>query len=214
MFITFEGIEGSGKSTQAKLLYEYIIRKKNIPCILTREPGGTHIGKKIREILLKTENRSISPQTELFLYEADRAQHFEEVIRPNLKRGVWVISDRCMDATTVYQGFGRGLDIEMIRILNQISTDNTIPDLTFILDCPPDIGLMRARLRIEGNPSEEGFSRFEREEIGFHAKVREGYLQLSRTHERFKVLDGTLEPPVIHEQIVRIVQARLEHLGL
>lgn len=213
MFITFEGIEGSGKSTQAKMLLEYI-KSKGIPCILTREPGGTRIGKQIREILLKNENDSISPQTELFLYEADRSQHFEEVIKPNLEKGTWVISDRCMDATTVYQGFGRGLEIEMIEILNQISTGNIIPDLTFILDCPPEIGLLRAKGRIKENPAEEGFSRFEKEEMSFHRKVREGYLQLSRTHERFKVLDGTLKPSVIHEQIVQIVQARSLHIGL
>lgn len=213
MFITFEGIEGSGKSTQARLLHEYI-RSKHIPCILTREPGGTYIGRRIREILLRNENISISPFTELFLYEADRAQHFEEVIRPNLKKGIWVISDRCMDATTVYQGFGRGLDIALIGTLNQISTGNTTPDLTFILDCPPEIGLLRAKRRITENPTEEGFSRFEKEDMGFHRVVREGYLRWSKTHERFKVLDGTLEPSVIHEQIVRVLEERLSQLGL
>lgn len=198
MFITFEGIEGCGKSTQAKRLVNRLTGLA-IPLISTLEPGGTRIGQHIRRILLDSQNQDLSPLTELLLYAADRAQHIKKVIKPALEQGKWVICDRYSDATIVYQGHARGQDIKLIRMLNEKASCGIQPDITFLLDCPVEVGLERALRRNRTLP-EDGQDRFEMETKRFHHAVREGYLSIAREHsERFVVVDGTLGEDELEE---------------
>ena len=178
MFITFEGIEGCGKTTQIRRLAKRLISHQ-VPVVLTLEPGGTKTGKKIRGILLDSKNRNLSPLSELMLYAADRAQHVAQVIKPALDQGKWVLCDRFTDATVAYQGTARGLDMRLIRTLNARITQGVKPDVTFLLDCPVELGLARAIHRNETGKT-KGEDRFEREKKTFHRMVREGYLRLSR----------------------------------
>jgi len=190
LFITFEGIEGCGKTTQVQRL-EKLLSDHDIQVLFTLEPGGTGIGTNIRRILLDTENKKIVPLTELLLYEADRAQHIEEMIKPALNEGKWVVCDRFFDATVAYQGSARGQDMKLIRFLNEKVTQGIRPDLTFLLDCPVHTGLKRALMR-NLSVHDEGQDRFEKEKEQFHHKVREGYLALARQNKkRFKVIDAT-----------------------
>ena len=192
MFITFEGIEGCGKSTQARRLVNRL-KDASVPLVFTLEPGGTSVGQGIRRILLDSRNRSLSPLAELLLYEADRVQHVEEIIKPALEHGKWVVCDRFFDATTVYQGFARGQDMKLIRDLNEKACSGIGPDITFLIDCPVETGLERALKRNEAVPEEEGQDRFEREEKDFHEAVRQGYLTMAKEDpERIVVVDGTL----------------------
>ena len=205
MFITFEGIEGCGKSTQAKRLVNRL-RELAVPLVFTLEPGGTSVGQKIRHILLDSRNQNLSPLTELLLYAADRAQHVEEVIKPALEQEKWVLCDRFFDATTVYQGYARGLDMKLIVTLNEKASPGIRPDITFLIDCGVEIGLERAlkRNRIQ---FQEGQDRFEREKKDFHEAVREGYLALAmEDRERFVVIDGTLKEDELEELIFRHVE--------
>lgn len=207
LFITFEGGEGSGKTTQIRLLAEFL-EGKEMPCLLTREPGGTEIGAEMRKILLDGKNRHLSPLAELMLYAADRAQHIDETIRPSLQAGKNVLCDRFSDATVAYQGFGRALDLQLIAELNELATSGLKPDRTFLLDLPVEIGLARARDRLERQKSPEG--RFEAEALSFHEKVRQGYLRLAHEEpERFRVIDATLDIEAIHRKIVQELEALL-----
>lgn len=190
-FITFEGIEGCGKTTQESRLAE-ILSQKGYPVVVTREPGGCAIAEQIRAILLDAANRALVPLAELLLYAAARAQHVEEVIRPALAADKIVICDRFTDATAAYQGYGRSLDVSLIGELNSLATGGIKPDLTILLDCPEEVGLSRAMARIN---SVEGAreERFEQESLRFHRAVREGYLRLAAAEpDRFVVVDGTL----------------------
>ena len=205
MFITFEGIEGCGKSTQAKRLVARL-REFKIPLVFTLEPGGTRVGKKIRRILLDSQNQHLSPFAELLLYAADRAQHVEEVIRPALDQEKWVLCDRYFDATTVYQGYARGQDMKLIGILNEKASLGIFPDLTFLLDCEVEIALGRAFQRTKAL-FQEGQDRFEREKTNFHEAVREGYLSLARDNpERFVIVDGTLKEDELETIIFQNVE--------
>ena len=189
MFISFEGIEGCGKTTQVNLLIK-LLEANNISFIKTLEPGGTDIGLDIRKILLNSGNTHLSPLTELILYAADRAQHVSEVIRPGLDQGKWIICDRFFDATVAYQGFGRGMDMELIGFLNSQAAAGVCPDLTILMDCPEDIGLKRALARNRTQNLEDQ-GRFEREKMDFHRKVRMGYLALAEKHrDRFRIIDA------------------------
>jgi len=209
LFITFEGIEGCGKSTQARRLARRL-RLRGIPSVLTLEPGGTAIGATIRHILLSSQNRHLSGLTELLLYAADRAQHVEEVIGPALKAGKWVISDRFMDATVAYQGYARGQDMPFIQLLNERATGGLRPDRTFLLDCPVEIGLVRAMKR-EKESQHQGQDRFEQEKKAFHDAVRQGYLTLaSREPDRIVVMDGTRIPDDLEEQVMRLLSPFLK----
>ena len=209
MFITLEGIEGCGKTTQIRRLVRRL-RKRGIPLIATLEPGGTRIGKKIRRILLDAQNKDLSPLTELILYAADRAQHVEEVIKPALDQGRWVICDRFFDATVVYQGMARGLDMRLISTLNERATQGIRPDVTFLLDCPVEIGLKRATGRDEA-PSHQGQDRFEREARAFHKEVRRGYLDLARKEKRrFVVIDAALTEDEVEEKIFQHIEPHLK----
>ncbi len=205
LFITFEGIEGCGKTTQAKLLVEKL-RSLNIPVMLTREPGGTRIGDQIRKILLHSENTDLTSLAELLLYEASRAQHVQQVILPNLQSGIHVICDRYGDASIAYQGVGRDLTIPLVRDANCLATGGLQPDLTLLIDVDPETGLSRARSRnlTFDFAIEEG--RFEEEDLVFHRKVREGYLCLAKeSPDRFRVIDGNVGIEDVSRQIQETV---------
>jgi dTMP kinase len=182
--ITLEGIDNSGKSTQAKKVFSYL-KREGYPAILVREPGGTEISEKIRKILLSQKNHKMSPKTELLLYEAARAQLVNEVILPALKKGKIVICDRFYDSTTAYQAYARGLGLNLIQKLNSFAASGIVPDLTIVLDLKPEAALERA-IKTKKMPD-----RLEKEKLRFHHKVRQGYLALSRKEPgRVKVIEG------------------------
>lgn len=210
MFITFEGIEGCGKTTQVRRLADQL-KRDGIAVQATREPGGTRIGEEIRKILLDARNRSLSSLAELFLYAADRSQHIREVIKPALKAGNWVLCDRFYDATTVYQGLSRGVDLDLVSKLNELASDGLRPDVTFLLDCPVTTGLRRA---FERNKMlhQEDQDRFEREEEKFHDSVRQGYLELAeRENDRFVIVDATLGEEDMERAIYHHIKPLMEH---
>lgn len=210
MFVTFEGIEGCGKSTQAGLLRNYLLDKGR-EVILTMEPGGSKLGLDLRRILLSMENKDLSEQAELFLYLADRAQHTHSLIIPALNTGKIVISDRFIDSTIVYQGYGRGMDVNMLHELNTLAAKGIKPGLTVLLDLPAEAGLNRALNRnIQKNLTmSEG--RFEAESLVFHQKTRQGYLDwAARNQDRFLVVDAQLDIDTISELIIRKVNKILK----
>ncbi len=205
MLITLEGIEGSGKTTQIDHIAAYF-QKSGLDYIITKEPGGTVLGEKIRSILLDPGNSNIHPMTELLLYAADRVQHIKEFINPMMDAGNIVICDRFCDSTTVYQGFTRGIDVSLIQRLNSLVLEGLAPDITFVLDLDPEIGLKRAWKQIRDGSRSESETRFENEKLQFHESVRNGYLELARQEpDRFVVVNASLDPSNVSEQI-------LEHL--
>jgi len=191
MFLTLEGIEGSGKTTQINNIYRFL-ENKGHNCVITREPGGTKIGRKIRSILLDPENKGMEPMAELLLYFSDRVEHVKKIIEPALAEGKTVICDRYFDATLVYQGYARGLDIKLIARLHELVLEGLKPDITLLLDLSPETGLSRAWEQI-GNGSRSGDeTRFEKEALSFHEKIRAGYLELARLEpHRFRVIDAS-----------------------
>ena len=204
LFITFEGVEGSGKTTQIQRLRKYFAQK-GISCKVTREPGGCPIGEKIRKILLNPDHHEMVPMTELLLYEAARAQHVTEVIKPFLKKGGVVLCDRFIDASFAYQGYGRRVDLRWIERLNHLCSQGIRPDVTFLLDCPTGVGLERAlqRNRVLKREREE---RFEREKIQFHRRVRRGYLAIAKKEpRRVKVIDTRDGEDRVFDKIREIV---------
>jgi dTMP kinase len=206
IFISFEGGEGSGKTTQMEKLGQALL-ERGLPVILTREPGGTPLGREIRAILLHGCNHHIHPLTELLLYAADRAQHVQEVLQPALQRGEIILCDRYQDSTWVYQGAGRELPRDWIETLGKMATQGLQPQLTFLLDCPPEIGLMRSRRRLSSQQLSE--DRFENEDLEFHQKIREGFLQLAKKEaKRFVVFDATLDAQKLHLQILKCFEER------
>lgn len=196
MFITFEGIDFSGKSTQVELLNEYLV-KQNKNVLLIREPGGTEISEKIREILLDKKNNAMVMETELLLFSASRAQLVREVIRPHLQKGYYVISDRFHDSSTAYQGFGRGLSVDAVINIHNLAIGNTIPDITFFIDIPNEVAIKRKQ-KVEHS----SLDRIEISDNSFYERVREGYLYLSKKEKRFKVIDGTQSIDSISEKII------------
>jgi len=191
MFISLEGIEGCGKTTQLEYLSNFL-KEHGRSCVVTREPGGTAIGKKIRSILLDPASKALVPAAELLLYMADRAQHIDSLIKPRLAEGKIVLCDRYFDATVVYQGFARGLDTGFIRDLHRIIFKDLKPDITLLLDLPPRIGLARAWQELDSGNRSDAESRFEEEAISFHEKVRAGYLELARVEPgRFIIIDAS-----------------------
>ncbi len=211
MFITLEGGEGAGKTTQIVHLAGYL-SERGLGCILTREPGGTDLGKRIRALLLNPDHSGMAPQTELLLYMADRAEHVSTVIRPALAAGKTVLCDRFFDATLVYQGTARGLSPEWIAQLHALVFAGLQPDLTLLLDLPAEAGLARARRQLEkgARPSQE--SRFEDETLTFHQRVRDGYLELARQEpERFRVIDAGQDENRVREAIRSVVESFLRH---
>lgn len=195
IFVTFEGIEGSGKSTQVRMLVEYL-KEHKLDYITTREPGGTPIAESIRTLLLDPGNAEMLPATELLLYCASRAQHTGELILPALASGKIVICDRYYDSTYAYQGAARRLDEQMIETLTKMATFDTQPDLTVLLDVPVQAGLLRIKDRT--------LDRLEQEDISFHERVRQHYLNIAKKYSsRFLVLNGLDDPDQIHRQIIQ-----------
>jgi dTMP kinase len=203
-FITFEGIEGCGKSTQLELLKAHL-EKKGKAVLSVREPGGTLLGERVRSVLLNGTDEGVDPWAELFLYEACRAQLVSKVIRPALAAGKVVLSDRFFDSTLAYQGFGRGLDTGKIEGLNALATGGLVPDLTFLVDCPEEVGLKRAWTRINASAGARE-DRFEKEELAFHRRVRGGFLEIARRASRVKVIDGSREISTVHRDICDIIE--------
>jgi dTMP kinase len=209
LFITFEGVEGSGKTTQIQRLKKYLTQK-GIGCKVTREPGGCLIAEKIRKILLNPDHREMAPMTELLLYEAARAQHVIEIIKPFFEKEGVVLCDRFSDATLAYQGYGRRIDLKRIERLNHLSTQGIRPDVTFLLDCPSHVGLKRAIQRNRALKQERE-ERFEREEIQFHRRVRKGYLAIARREpRRVKVIDTRQGEEKVFEKIQKIIDNLLK----
>ncbi len=200
-FITFEGIEGCGKTTQIKMVGKYL-SSRNIPFTITKEPGGVPLGLKIRKILLNECSFEICAEAEVFLFSAARAQHVRDIILPALREKKVVLCDRFFDATIAYQGFGRGFDIGLIRQINAISTGQLKPDMTFLFDIPVEVGLQRAMKRISRVKNVSKEDRFEKEEIKFHERVRKGYFFLVRSEpERFRIIDGSKDILAVHREV-------------
>jgi len=213
LFITFEGVEGSGKTTQIKRLKKYL-KQKRIPCFNTREPGGTPIGEKIRKILLNRDHREMVPLAELFLYEAARAQHVREMVNPLLKKRGVILCDRFCDASVAYQGNGRKVDLRLVGELNRIASEGVRPDMTLLLDCPSDVGLERALRRNQQKRSNKE-DRFEREKIRFHYRVRRGYLSIAKKEpHRVKVIDTRQGEEKVFEEIRKAVDELLGSRGV
>jgi dTMP kinase len=207
MFITFEGIEGSGKTTQIQYAAEFL-KQKGKDCVVTREPGGTITGRKIRAILLDPESRGMDPSAELLLYMADRAEHINRVVKPSLSEGKTVLCDRYFDATVAYQGYARGLDIDLLNRLHNLVINGLKPDRTILLDLPPEAGLARAWKQIKAGKRAGIETRFEKEELAFHDKVRNGYLELaSREPERFVVIDAMKSEENVRKDIIKLLTA-------
>jgi len=207
-FITFEGIEGSGKTTQARLLVDYLV-EVGLDAILTYEPGGTDVGDRVRDILLDKKHPFMPPRVELLLYAAARAQHVEEIIRPALSLGRVVVCDRFTDSTLAYQGYGLGMDREDIQKLNEFATGGLQPHLTVLLDLDPASGMRRKFGADTPQARAEAGDRIEMRDLSFHQRVREGYRALAQAEpERFVVIDALQEENVIHQQIRDVIMAR------
>lgn len=206
LFITFEGGDGSGKTTQVRAVESYL-RDLGRSCVVTREPGGTSLGKLIRKVVLESADNEIAESTELFLYLADRAQHVEEIIAPALSSGKIVLCDRFSDSTLAYQGYGRGMDLNWLRSLNDSATKGVHPHLSFLFDCPVELGLARAALRGAQSPLDRPQEdRFEREKYEFHEKVRKGFLELAHAEpERFRIIDASRSVGEVAKEIRDII---------
>lgn len=201
LFISIEGPDGSGKSTQIAYLKQFF-DEKGIPCIFTREPGGTAIGEKLREIILDRENREMCAMTEALLYAASRAQHVEELIKPALNAGQIVVCDRFVDSSIAYQGFGRNLG-DSVRIINEQAVGDFLPDVTFLMKLAPEIG----KSRIAGDIQD----RLEQEKMDFHRRVYEGYQQLAEIYpQRFVQIDAGRGKEDIRKEILFYVERFLE----
>jgi dTMP kinase len=211
LFITFEGVEGAGKTTQMDLV-EARLKAAGLPVFRTREPGGTVIGEQIRSVLLARQSAGMDPLAELFLIEAARAQLVAERIRPEIEAGSVVLCDRFTDATLAYQGYGRCMDVALIEELNELATAGLRPDLTLLLDCPIETGLERIRRRPSGTSCGEGGpDRLEAESRGFHERVRQGYLRLAAADPvRIRVVDGVGGVEEVQERVFEHIQKLIE----
>ena len=203
LFITFEGIDGCGKSTQLLKLSEYF-NTRYMPYMILREPGGTVVGEKIREVLLDKKNDGMDPVCELFRFEAARAQIVREVIRPSLENGMTVLCDRFFDSTYAYQGFARGLGSGTVEMLNMTATKGLKPDITFLLDIDPEIALERRGIRGEAEDRMEALG------LKFQEDVRAGYLDLASREERVVLIDASKTPDEIFEKILRVVDEKVK----
>lgn len=206
LFITVEGPDGSGKTTQIKALEAYL-KQKGYDVVITREPGGTKISEKIRGIILDKENKEMDPITEALLYAASRAQHVIEVIKPAVDNGKIVICDRFMDSSIVYQGIGRKLGIALIENINQIAVQNYIPDITFLFKLQPKVG-------IERKANQGSKDRLESENLAFHERVFEGYKMLEKRYpHRIKAIDANRSIEVIHEEMIHVIEGFFKKRG-
>jgi dTMP kinase len=211
LFITFEGPDGSGKTTQAQLLYEYL-QERGYPVFLTREPGGTGIGDQIREVLHSLENTEMLPQTEILLYSASRAQLVGQIIRPHLARGEIVLCDRYADSTLAYQGYGHGLDLQVLQVITAFATGGLKPDLTIYLDIDVEEGLRRKLAAYQAGEAE--WNRMDQQELAFHRRVRQGYLQMVAAEpERWVVIEAAQPADAAQRAIRAEVEAKLKAVG-
>lgn len=212
IFITIEGPEGAGKTTQARLLYERL--RDRYPVLYTREPGGTPIGERIRTLLLDEAHREMRPETEMLLFAASRAQFVADVVEPALREGRVVLSERYVDASIAYQGVGRGLGVDVVRHVNEAATRGLMPDLTILLDVDPSVGLARAR-DAAGKEGRRGRGdRLEQEDLSFHARVRAGFLTIAREEpDRVHIVDGGRAQQTVHDEIVERVERKLGARG-
>jgi len=198
IFITLEGPDGSGKTTQINFLNEYL-RKKGYEVILTREPGGTIISERIRQIILDINHKEMSDMTEALLYASARAQHVDQVIKPALNEGKIVICDRFVDSSIAYQGLARGIGMELIESINKFATNGIIPDITILLDIKAELGIKRKKSQAE-------LDRLEVQKLEFHNKVCEGYKILAQNNkDRIKVIDGTKSIDQIRNQVISLI---------
>lgn len=203
MLITLEGPEGSGKSSQIRLLYDYL-QAQGVAVRLTREPGGTPIGDEIRACVHNVQNTAMCPEAELLLYSASRAQLVREVIRPSLAAGMVVLCDRFYDSTLAYQGYGRGLNLTALRHITDFATGGLTPDLTFLLDLDVEVGLAR---RTDGGVE---MNRLDLETVAFHRRVRQGYHQLTAAEpDRWRIIDANRPPEIIQTDLRFIIANRL-----
>lgn len=200
MFITFEGLDFCGKSTQVELLKDYLV-KKNRKVNILREPGGAIISEKIREILLDKKNSKMTMETELLLFSASRSQLVREIIIPQLNQGYYVISDRFHDSTTAYQGYGRGVPLNFVESLNKFVIQNALPDITFFIDIPVD-EVVRRKSKIDLFE----LDRIELSKSGFYEKVRDGYLEISKSEDRFFTINGAASINEIHHMIISRIE--------
>jgi dTMP kinase len=205
MFITLEGPEGSGKSMQICQLAEFI-QEQGLEVLTTREPGGTFIGDQIREVIMRMENTMMSPRAEILLFCAARAQIVDEVIRPNLEKGLVVISDRYADSTLAYQGYGHGLDLAILKEILRFATGGLQPDLTLLLDVDVEEGLKRRR--IGGGE----WNRLDAQQVAFHQRVRQGYLKMAAEEpERWRVVNARQKPDQVQKDLRLLVAQTLKH---
>ncbi|OBQ46188.1 dTMP kinase [Halodesulfovibrio spirochaetisodalis] len=210
MFISLEGMEGSGKSTVLKKLHAWL-ESEGHEVLLTREPGGSELGKTLRALLLDAENTDITSEAELFMYLADRAQHVSQVIKPALEAGKVVLCDRYADSTVVYQGYGRGLDPNLLHSFNEVATKGLWPNITLLLDVEPEIGLRRALSRNIEKGLSRAEGRFEAEAMEFHSRVREGYLTWAAlNNKRFAVIDASVTPDEVFDQVVNSMRTCID----
>jgi dTMP kinase len=209
ILIAFEGIEGSGKTTQAKLLYSYL-QEKSISCIYTQEPGGTAIGEQIRNILLDVKNKQMHRKTELLLYLANRAQHVYEKLIPEIQKGTVIITDRFSLSSMAYQGVARDFSFKVVSRLNKFAVDNVKPDLTILVDLPVEVGLSRTEKRSGNN-----IDRLEKEKTEFHENVRTAYINCAKkAPKKIWVFSGTKSEPVLHQEIKQKVEQFLVKRGI
>jgi dTMP kinase len=207
--ISFEGLDGAGKTTQITLLERWL-DAQNIVYVSTREPGGTALGVEIRQLLLNRPDLAITPLAEALLFQADRAQHFATLVLPAMQAGKLVITDRCFDASMAYQGHARGVGIELVARLSMIATQGHIPDLTILLDLDPSQVHPRTDASNDQSGLREDQTRFDKEAQEFHSKVREAFLVLARLYpERIKLLDASRPQEEIHEDILALVKPLL-----
>lgn len=204
LFITFEGGEGSGKSSAIKAIANYL-SNNNIPFISTREPGGTPIGEQIRNVILTNNNQEMDISTEALLFAASRRQHLKEKIWPSLNQGINVLCDRYLDSSLAYQGYARGLGIENVLEMNKFATENTFPDITFFFDIDPELGLKRISL----NQNRE-VNRLDREKLSFHKSVREGFKNLAVLFpERYVIIDASKSLDEVVNQCLSVIKERM-----
>lgn len=201
-FVSFEGIEGCGKTTQIALLSEYL-KNRNVAHTITREPGGTAVGEGIRKILLNSETIHLTAASELLLFYASRSQNIAEKIKPALERGEMVICDRFYHASMAYQGYGRGIPLDFIDKLTDLVCDRYRPEKTILLDIEPSVGLARARARNHTRVEDEG--RFEAENLDFYTKIRNGYLELAARDPRIRIIDADRPVQDVHRDILKVL---------
>jgi dTMP kinase len=210
LLISFEGLDGSGKTTQIALLGDWL-EAHGIPFMRTREPGGTPLGMEIRQLLFSRPDITIMPLAEVFLFQADRAQHFETVVLPALDQGTLVITDRCYDSSIAYQGAARGVGTDLVERLSLIATQGHTPDLTILLDLEPAAVSERTNITLDRSGLREEQSRFDLASIQFHQGLRQAFLDLAQAHpQRIKVIDARQSLAQVHHQIVVLVEALLK----